>query len=441
MKNTVSPEARRAAEALVAYRDPADLAPDQIRAQARRIYRESHNIIDRAERFDRDLTKAERERFSALNELARRDADALKALKVERRGPRTRMLTEDQVEHGAPIANVDEPCLRADESLRAKLEARGETPVRALGFGISDLIRAAVRGAENEREERAMSVADVTLGGYLAPSTLSAQVVDLMRPKSTIMRAGATMRELQSGEHSIPRVTGDATASHHGEGQTITVSDVTIGRQTLRPRTLTSLVKVSRELLEDGLDVEAFLQNHIATIMAAELDRAALLGTGAGAEPVGVKNWSGVLERDLGASAGDQLANWDDFLDARDDLLAVDAPEPAYAIVNPRESTTIAKFKDGEGGWLLPPPALQNLKFLSSTKVAIDETHGSATDASRIYMGTFSSVVIATRTRLGIDLLRERYADTGEVGFLAWLRYDVAVLQPSEIVMITGIIP
>jgi len=45
------------------------------------------------------------------------------------------------------------------------------------------------------------------------------------------------------------------------------------------------------------------------------------------------------------------------------------------------------------------------------------------------------------RTQVGIQLLDQRYSDTGEIAMLAWLRADVAVAHPGAFTVIQGVTP
>ena len=45
------------------------------------------------------------------------------------------------------------------------------------------------------------------------------------------------------------------------------------------------------------------------------------------------------------------------------------------------------------------------------------------------------------RTQVQIEVLTERYADYGQVGFLAWWRGDVRVARPAAFDITTGVRP
>jgi HK97 family phage major capsid protein len=74
---------------------------------------------------------------------------------------------------------------------------------------------------------------------------------------------------------------------------------------------------------------------------------------------------------------------------------------------------------------------------LTTTSASIAETLGTATTANSLSFGDFRYLFIGIRDEVQIVVLKERYADHGQVGFLVWVRADVqlaheARVQPSE---------
>jgi HK97 family phage major capsid protein len=71
----------------------------------------------------------------------------------------------------------------------------------------------------------------------------------------------------------------------------------------------------------------------------------------------------------------------------------------------------------------------------------INETQGTSNNASSIILGDFAQVMIGLRTDLQIQVLQERFAEVGQIGFIAWMRADVALARPAALARIAGIIP
>ena len=69
----------------------------------------------------------------------------------------------------------------------------------------------------------------------------------------------------------------------------------------------------------------------------------------------------------------------------------------------------------------------------------VNLTVGTSTDCSEVYTGQWDQCWIGVRTDLRILPLRERFIDSGQYGFLAWLRADVQLAQPAAFVVDTGV--
>lgn len=147
--------------------------------------------------------------------------------------------------------------------------------------GIAPDVRASVTGGSD------------TGGGYLLEPTLSPRFVDLARAASVVSRAGAVTIPI-GGETNIATLTSDPTTYWRGETVSVTASKPAFGRIVLRPKTVAALVPVSIEWLEDVANGAAVIETALQSAMGLAMNQAALIGTGAGAEPLGVVNHTGV---------------------------------------------------------------------------------------------------------------------------------------------------
>jgi HK97 family phage major capsid protein len=74
--------------------------------------------------------------------------------------------------------------------------------------------------------------------------------------------------------------------------------------------------------------------------------------------------------------------------------------------------------------------------MLTTTSVPVDQGGGSDTT---ILTGAFQYLLIGMRTDLRIEILRERYADNMQYGYLAHMRVDTARVHSDAFAKITGI--
>jgi HK97 family phage major capsid protein len=305
------------------------------------------------------------------------------------------------------------------------------------------VMRAMITRPRTEAERNALSISVDSAGGYTVQPVLAAEWIDILRAQAVFSRAGGRTVPIV-GETAFARLTADPTVAWKAENATVSPSDPTFGRLNVIPKTLIALVVASREVVEDSANIEDMIETSLAQSMAVELDRAAFFGSGIGSEPLGLKGTPGVGVIDFGDPDGNPLADYDPLLDARQLVLAANANEPTAYVMNPRTSTEIAKLKTGLTGdkTQLRRPAELTAPFLPTTSVPVDESQGTSVDASRIITGDFTQLWVAILASLRIELLREAPNSVNyQVGFLAHLRADVAVVRPDNFAMVTGIVP
>jgi HK97 family phage major capsid protein len=312
---------------------------------------------------------------------------------------------------------------------------------------VGRIVRAALRGSWEgaEAERRALVGSDSTLGGYLLPEPLSAMFLDLARARMVTSAAGARTIPVEADSLKVGKLATDPTVVWRGELEEITESDPTFEAIVLMPKVCAALVRISEELIQDGAGVGEAVENALQGALAVELDRAALFGSGAGSEPLGLFNVAGVNEVDMGAAAGAALTNYDPFIDA------IQAVEDANGVVNaviyaPRTKAELGKLKTGISGdqtTLKPPEEFSGLKRFATTSVPVDQTHGTASDASTALAGGFDNLWLGMRSQVRVDVSREAKDVFQRLGVLVrvFARMDVAVVRPTHLTKITGIIP
>jgi len=338
------------------------------------------------------------------------------------------------------------PVVRGKDSYEdAILEMRGERLTeqqKALeGMSLGTVLRALATGAESDQERRALSEGVDSAGGYTVPSILSAQLVDLMRKKTRTVEAGAGLMPLDGEKLNFAKILTDATAAWRAEAGSVAVSAPTFGNVQFAPKSLAVLVKASQELLEDSTNVETALMHSLSHSLGSEIDRVALLGSGSGNEPTGLANMSGGINELSMGTNGSAISDYTDVLDAVKLLQDDNAGTVSGAIMAPRTHRVFAGLADTTGQPLRRPFTLEGVPFLETGQIGITDTQGTASDASKMFLGDFSDLIIGMRSRMRIDVLRERYADTMEIGFLASIRVDIQAWREQSLCRIVGIIP
>jgi HK97 family phage major capsid protein len=311
---------------------------------------------------------------------------------------------------------------------------------RSAELGLGGFLRALYSGASSELERRVMAESSIGSGGALVPTPLSAEVIDLLRAKVVAFQAGARTIPMASQTLRFAQIVADPVGSWRAESAAIAEDSPAFGGMTLTAKSWALLVRVSRELLEDGVNVDAQLQNLFAKVAALALDRAILAGTGAANQPLGLTNTAGIQTISMGVN-GAELVGWAPVLDAALALDTANAGTISALVMAPRTARVLQGLVDSLGQPLRPPPRLADVPQLVTTSMATDETQGTATTASSMLLGDFSEIFVGLRTELMISILHELFADTGEIGFVLWLRGDVGIARPAALCRIEGITP
>lgn len=303
-------------------------------------------------------------------------------------------------------------------SLRGGGGSRGFDEYRGLTPG--GYLRAMVRGAKSDVERRALSEGADSAGGYTVPHVVMAPMIDRMRAASVVMRAGALTIPITSDSASFAKVATDPVPGWRAENAAVAESDPTFANVPFAPKSLMVMVRLSRELLEDSINIETALPDVIAKAMATELDRVALMGTGSGSQPRGVANFAGLTSSGYAAL---ELTNYIPLVRMRTALRTANSDVTAF-IMSPRDEGALAEKLDGDGNPLIIPPAIANTPRLVTT--SIPTNLGDDDDESLILAGDWSRLMVGIRSQLRIEILKERYADYHQYAFVAHLRADIA---------------
>ena len=262
-------------------------------------------------------------------------------------------------------------------------------------------------------------------GGYLLPSALSSQVIDLARARSVLMEAG-TQTILLNGDHlDIAKVSGDPAASVKVENGRFDDSTVTFSKITIQPRLMGIFVTVSRELVEDAANASQVIEMTMARALAAAIDKAGLDGVATASELNGILTDGDIDETDsTGAIDWTKLA-------AAAKAVRDNNHEPTSAIMSVANQHALGMSADLQERWLGPPPPLEPVAML----------HTSAMPDSEIIVGDFANFALGLRSAARIEVS----ADAGEtfqrhqVAIKAWWRGNFTTLDPSAFHKRTGV--
>lgn len=146
-----------------------------------------------------------------------------------------------------------------------------------------------------EAASRAMATIPGSKGGYMV-NVQNMGFIDILRNRSVAMNMGSRVLSGLQGNVTFPRQTGKVTVTWQaGEGTSVTAADQALGQLSMTPKTCIAITDVSEQLLAQATpSAEAFVMADLANDVAIDgVDNAVINGTG-GAQPIGIKNTTGI---------------------------------------------------------------------------------------------------------------------------------------------------
>jgi len=314
--------------------------------------------------------------------------------------------------------------------------------------GLADLVLGVV-GKKSESAMKAMGYSIGSNGGYFLRQEVANEIIELFRAQTVVAQLGATVVPMAGIESLTYRkqLTG-ATATYRGEAQTIGQSEPTFGVVNLQLKELVAATRVNRRLLKNSAEnLEAMIRNDLQIAINLRGDKAALLGTGGipnetgatGAEPRGVRYTTGVTVTALGTNGA--VPDIDDFVAAWGRI--EDANVPASGswglAMSPRTKRTLENITDTTGQLLDVARWSQGYKYLTTTQIVNNETIGTSTDCSAVYLGAWEYLIIGLGQDVEINVSEEVYRTTGEIYIEAIMMHDCGVTQPDAFEVVTGV--
>ena len=173
---------------------------------------------------------------------------------------------------------------------------------------VADVLRKSPQGffVPMDVQKRDLTVGVSADGGYTKQTTvLGGAFIDLLRNKMYLRQLGATILSGLVGDIAIPKQTGGATAYWVAENAAPTESQQVLGQIALAPKTIGACTDIGRKLLlQSSIEVEAMVRNDLATVLAVELDRVGINGTGVTPQPRGILNQSPTISIVAGGTNG-----------------------------------------------------------------------------------------------------------------------------------------
>ncbi len=315
---------------------------------------------------------------------------------------------------GRPIRLL-EPKDRLASVHRNRQASDGRERVR-----VGNMLKGALTGDWNGADaERQMWNALATTSGssVMIPETISAEIFDLARAASSVVAAGARTLEMTSPYMRVVRVVGDPTIAQVDENTSFPESDPSVDGIDFVAVKHGVIVRCSRELLQDAVNVEVLLENVLGSAMGSYIDSLALAALLADANINGI---------DLASAT----PTYDTLIDA---VAAVEEANGKTGAIlwSPAVKSYIAKLKNTVGDYLAEPPSLSDVRKLSTKKMADDAIL--AGDFAQLLLGVWKGVVLDTSDAAGASF------ENDQVLFRVKWRGHIAAVRPTHFTAVSNV--
>ena len=264
-----------------------------------------------------------------------------------------------------------------------------------------------------------------TGGNTVQTQLLASSFIDILRARTTIMQLGTELGGLV-GNVDIPRQITGASASWIGEDVDSTQEDVDFDLVSLRPKTVTNFMEVTRKMLmQSSLGMEALLRRQMAQGMAEQIDLKGYYGTGTGDTPTGIKATSGINSFNW-ATANTPLFTELVRMETEISNDNADVPSMAY-VTNPtirgyaKGARKIATATDSNTIWE-PGNTINGYRTEITTQIA----------AGDVFFGNFADLWIGMWGGLDITVDPYTHSKKGRIRIVGFQDVDFAVRRAAS---------
>ena len=328
------------------------------------------------------------------------------------------------------LANEKRKATAEREERKSELIQMGEDRTRK--NPLSQMARALVSGRNENR--------NFNLSGNTVTADNVQPIAESLKPSMVLAQSGVQIDDFSGyGDLVYPIETTAPTASYVAEGSGPSASDPTVTPYTAQTHTATALVKVSRQLLASGNNVDEYIERSISNQVGLQMESAFFANANVANAPGALSKVSGVTDI-ISDTNGRTLTNYDELVDLKKALRNNNASGKVNLYMSPNIMGGYAKLKDENDQPLVPSTFVFdefNEGYITS-QIPNNLTKGSGSGLSTIFAFTPDAVRIAIKQNVVLRL-DERYADELAVGMLAYVFHDVIVTRPNAVAMARGV--
>ena len=296
-------------------------------------------------------------------------------------------------------------------------------PALSLGKIVKGAILGDWNGAENEHT---IYNANTTTAGVLVPESLSATVIEAVRNESALNRAGALTVPMATSTVVIGKEVEVPTAHFKNAYDPITASNVNFEGIELKAKTITAMVNLDQETLQDAQNIESLIASSLAKSLALAIDNAGLKGNGILPNPLGIENVVGLSKTTLTGAISSTVA-----VSKAVQVIKEKNFNPTTAIYSATTEGIIDR--------LVNPTTQEPIKHFASFENLNKVVSNQVTD--EILVGDFKHLLMGIYKNISLDFSSTDADSWNNYGasFRVVARVDFAVTNKDAFVMIDGV--
>lgn len=274
-------------------------------------------------------------------------------------------------------------------------------------------------------------------------------IIDRLFPDSVASRIGAQMISIDSGAVEWP-VTTSAVTAGWADGELGTVAGPTAYATTDRPlhpnNNLGVQMRISRKTLKQSGDaLEQAVRRDMAGAMAAAMDKAVFLGTGANGQPLGVI--TGAATYGITSTAIGAMATWAVFRRAVTRFMAANAasgPDAVKLLLRPEvwdvmDNAVYAGTAASEWDRMIANIPAGNIAMSANALAAPAGSPLAMNALLTTAAGGIAPIFIGAWG--AVDVIRDPFTDaqSGGLRITALATMDLTVARPAQLEILTGL--
>lgn len=266
----------------------------------------------------------------------------------------------------------------------------------------------------------------------LLAEQVSSLLVQPLEAASVVLSSGPQIFDT-AGVLRIPRLVSGSTPTFVAEGGLIPdTAEVDFDEIRLMPtsrKSIKLILKYTNELVRQSvLGIDSVLKTRLTSDVSNALDNALLAGDGTADSITGIINQTGIQTGALDVDDPDSL------LDAIA-LCHAEEVTPNRWFLNSQDFIALRKVKDTTGKYILEADLTADTTY---RLFGIPVTVTNKLAKGKAVLADMNQVAVARDVAPSITVLSERYAEYDMVGLRIVTRYDLGLLHPEGVVVLTA---